>query len=175
MQFSTRTRHRWSRPAVVRGLLLTLLALSGCSRGIQPTPELAGPDCVSVDCRLRAEIDQWIGVPHRLGGASRAGLDCSAFTSGLYRRLFGIHIPRTTDRQRLIGMAVPCSRLQAGDLLFFETPAGKRHVGIYLSRGEFAHVSTSQGVTISRIDAAYWHETFQTARRLAEITAPPAF
>jgi cell wall-associated NlpC family hydrolase len=45
-------------------------------------------------------------------------------------------------------------------------PGKNHHVGIYLNRGKFAHASSSQGVTISRLDDGYWLRSFRTARRI---------
>jgi cell wall-associated NlpC family hydrolase len=84
----------------------------------------------------------------------------------IYRELFGYRLPRTTAALSKIGRPVAPGRLAAGDLVFFRLADGKRHVGIYLDRGQFAHASSRQGVTISRLDEHYWQETYWTARRL---------
>jgi hypothetical protein len=56
--------------------------------------------------------------------------------------------------------------LQPGDLVFFRPSRKNRHVGVYLSDGEFVHASSSSGVTISQLDAAYWRRTWWQARRV---------
>ena len=56
--------------------------------------------------------------------------------------------------------------LLPGDLVFFHPPNKIRHVGIYLGRGEFAHASTSTGVTISQMNSTYWRNAYWTARRV---------
>ena len=134
-----------------------------------------------VEQRLRAEEERWHGTPYRLGGVSEDGIDCSAFVMNVYQNVFGLPLPRTTIAQVEAGQAVSADALQAGDLIFFRTSRKTRHVGIYLGAGEFAHASTSQGVTTSRLDNTYWRRTYWTSRRIlptlsadAALTAPSA-
>jgi hypothetical protein len=86
----------------------------------------------------------------------------------LYRDLFARYLPRTTSEQVTEGEAVSPDELQAGDLVFFQ-PSKSQHVGIYLSDGEFAHASSSQGVTVSEINDPYWRRTYWTARRVLDV------
>lgn len=102
------------------------------------------------------EITKWIGTPYRYGGNDRSGIDCSAFVRSVYRDAFAVELPRTTEQQVQEGREVPASDLRMGDLVFFRPQGKDRHVGIFLDGGEFAHASTSQGVTISRLDEKYW-------------------
>lgn len=150
-------------------LLLSLLILfSGCSG---PRPAVIGDDergAPQIERALRAEVDDWIGTPYRYGGITRSGIDCSAWVQTVAADLFDVDLPRVTDSQVRIGRKVPSDALRAGDLVFFRPPSGTNHVGIYLSGGEFAHVSTSRGVTISDMRSDYWRAAFWTARRLAD-------
>jgi lipoprotein Spr len=100
-----------------------------------------------------------------MGGESRRGIDCSGFVQRLYRDLFGRRIPRSTALQVKSGRPVGSGQLRTGDLVFFKVPGKGRHVGIYLSRSEFAHASTSQGVMISNLEEYFWRQTYWTARR----------
>jgi len=118
-----------------------------------------------IEERLRSEVRQWIGTPYRYGGTSRKGIDCSGFVEMLYRDILICSIPGTTELQVKSGRAVSREKLHAGDLVFFRLPSNKHHVGIYLGRTEFAHASTSRGVTISDLNDRYWHDYFWTARR----------
>ena len=126
------------------------------------------PDRKSADIlqQLEAEFQRWQGTPHRLGGSSRSGVDCSGFVKAVYKRIFEIDLPRTTGAQAEFGRPVKQKDLRPGDLVFFKPPSYPRHVGIYLNRSEFIHASKSRGVTISRIDPVYWGNYFWTARRL---------
>ncbi|MCU1536566.1 MAG: hypothetical protein JWP82_917, partial [Humibacillus sp.] len=71
-----------------------------------------------------------IGVPYVWGGTTTSGMDCSGFTSYVYRQA-GITIPRTAGAQKRA--STPVSSPRAGDLVFFGNPV--YHVGIYVSPG----------------------------------------
>jgi len=115
---------------------------------------------------LRTGIRPWLGTPHHMGGMSRRGTDCSGLAVSLYRDLFGIQLPRTTQAQMHSGRWVDHSQLSPGDLVFFKPTNKYRHVGIYLGRGEFVHASTRKGVMISRLEDDFWRNCYLTARRL---------
>jgi cell wall-associated NlpC family hydrolase len=119
----------------------------------------------SPEQRLRFEVRQWEGTPHKMGGAGHQGIDCSGFVQRLYRNVFGRHIPRSTSLQVKSGRPVGKDRLRTGDLVFFRLPHKGRHVGIYLGRSEFAHASTSKGVIISSLQDRFWRRSYWTARR----------
>lgn len=55
------------------------------------------------------------------GGTNpRTGLDCSGFTQLVYNQM-GYKIPRVSKDQSRVGEIVVASKLQVGDLLFFDT------------------------------------------------------
>jgi cell wall-associated NlpC family hydrolase len=118
-----------------------------------------------VEQRLRSTVQQWKGTPHRLGGSSRRGVDCSGFVHRLYWDIFDQQIPRSTALLVKSGRTIGKNQLRSGDLVFFKVPYKGRHVGIYLSRSEFAHASTTKGVTISSLEDHYWRRCYWTARR----------
>jgi len=132
---------------------------------VDPMPRVV-TDSDELADQLRAAVRTWEGTPHQLGGNDRQGIDCSGLVVQLYRDLFGYHLPRTTAALAKTGRAIEAGPLLPGDLVFFRLPDGKRHVGIYLEHGQFAHASTRRGVMISRLQEPYWQETFWTARRL---------
>ena len=119
-----------------------------------------------IENQLRNKVSEWYGTPHRMGGTGKSGIDCSGFVMRIYRDTFGMRLPRTTTAQRQIGRSIDPRHLRAGDLVFFQISSNKGHVGIYLSKGEFAHTSYRQGVTISRLDNTYWRKVFRNARRI---------
>ncbi|GGY99241.1 MULTISPECIES: NlpC/P60 family protein [Shewanella] len=149
-------------------LLTLLLILSGCSSApSQPTEPQAVPATNPLSTgELKTVQQQWQGVPYRLGGSSKKGIDCSGFVAVTYQQLLAMSLPRTVEEQAELGYAVTRAQLRSGDLLFFKTGRVRRHVGIYLSNGEFMHASTSQGVTISSLNNDYWRRHYWQARRL---------
>ena len=115
--------------------------------------------------RLRSEVQQWVGTPHRMGGASRKGTDCSGFVQRMYKNIFQQKIPRSTGLQVRAGRPVDKKQLYPGDLVFFRIAYKGPHVGIYLGGEEFAHASTTKGVMVSSLDEDYWRSSYWTARR----------
>lgn len=45
---------------------------------------------------ILSEFQQWEGTPHKMGGNSKKGIDCSGFAYYMYGELFNIKVPRTT-------------------------------------------------------------------------------
>lgn len=135
-----------------------------------PEPQAAvstttAEDPAAIEDMIRSEVLQWQGTPHRLGGTDRHGIDCSGFVQRLYRDLFDRQIPRSTALQSKSGRWIGKEQLCTGDLVFFKDPYKGRHVGIYLGEMEFAHASTSRGVTISSLEEVHWRQSYWTARR----------
>jgi len=150
--------------------LFSLLVIFGCAPRPLIRPEIPGARSLGdVEDRIRAEAEAWEKTPHVLGGAGKDGIDCSGFVALVNQKLFGIELPRTAEEQAGTGTPVPRKQLQAGDLVFFMPSSKKPHVGIYLSRGEFVHVSSSRGVMISNVHDPYWWDCYWTARRILQM------
>lgn len=159
------------RLALVMAATIAVLILAGC--GSQPAAPAATPDSAElapVRAALYARHRAWQGVPYRLGGLSRQGIDCSGFVHLTYRDLFAIDLPRHTAVQVAAGIEVSQAELLPGDLVFFRT-GNSRHVGIYIEQRTFLHASTSRGVMVSSLDDAYWARRFWRAVRVPELTA----
>lgn len=158
--------------ALVIGTLVVVL--SGCASSrpsTSPTNATSSQSSVSEEAaetaqQLRTTTKRWEGTPYTLGGTSLRGIDCSAFVQVLYRDVLGVPLARTTREQADAGRAVPADEAQPGDLVFFRPERKQRHVGVYLGDGEFAHASTSQGVTVSPLDASYWQDAYWMTRRI---------
>lgn len=156
-------------------LLIAMLAIAGCSSMPRPaeTPDarVVGDgvdltDSERVRATLREQHRAWRGVPYRLGGNSRRGIDCSAFVMTTFRQHFGLALPRVTEQQAWLGRSVARDALHAGDLVFFETGWKQHHVGIYIADSRFVHASTSAGVTLSSLRNPYWAGHYWRARRI---------
>jgi len=155
-------------PTVWIMLLVSLLLLDSCARKSvmppAPIPDL-GLSREEVKRRLHSQYQEWRSVPYRNGGQSRKGIDCSAFIQLTYWQRFGLKVPRTTRELSTFGRAETTS-LRPGDLVLFKTGWGDRHAGIYLENRRFLHVSTSNGVSISKLTEPYWYQHYWQARRL---------
>jgi cell wall-associated NlpC family hydrolase len=118
--------------------------------------------------RLLLDVISYLGVPYRLGGISKEGIDCSGFTALVFSSAASVALPRSTREQFRVGATVR-GRLRFGDLVFFNT-TGRRpsHVGIYLENGLFAHASLREGVTLSSLESTYYRKRYIGARRVVE-------
>lgn len=92
-----------------------------------------GSTSVSSDS-IVAYASNFLGVPYVWGGTSPSGFDCSGLVQYVYAH-FGVNLPRTSQAQQNVGVAVSRSELQPGDLVFFGSPA--YHVGIYVGGDSF--------------------------------------
>lgn len=165
---------------IILVVLLLPLVLAGCGspggRGREPVLEshrdsvLSGHISLSDREATRAALLEqyldWAGVPYRYGGNARDGMDCSGFIQLTYLQRFGIVLPRDTTGQLRAGRVVGGSRLRPGDLVFFDTSEREHHVGIYIGKGQFLHVSTRAGVMLSRLDDGYWRLRYTNAVRV---------
>lgn len=170
-------------------LLSVLLFVSGCSSkkpvskpsshiatlteytevSKEETPSYILKNKTPITLALLDEYEKWKGVRYSYGGNSLRGIDCSAFVQSVYADAFGIKVPRTTSKQAQTGYEVSLQERNAGDILLFKTSWNTRHSGIYLERGNFMHVSTKRGVSISNINNPYWKSAYwQTRRVLAQ-------
>lgn len=115
---------------------------------------------------LYNEGAKWLGVPHRMGGNTKKGVDCSGFVAIIYREIYGKQLSRSSsDMLRHDCRKISRDRLKEGDLVFFRTSSSVRkkepnHVGIYLKNGRFIHTSTSRGVVVSSLSEPYYVRTW---------------
>lgn len=92
---------------------------------------------------ILATARDWLGVPYRWGGNTRAGVDCSGLVKAVYGA-HGITLPRVSAAQALVGKRVSVSTAQPADLVYFGTPA--HHVAIMLGGGQCLHAPNAGGV-----------------------------
>lgn len=182
---------RWTLIAVLTGMLLSGVAeaetapASGYNQFIQSVDSiLAGavmPVAAEEQMTVRsaslpngqagqivAAARNLLGQPVVWGGASPAqGFDCSGLVQYVYRQA-GINLPRTADRQFLVGRTVLPATLQPGDLVYFTTyEPGPSHVGIYIGNDKFVHTSSSKGiVAIGDMKDNYFVQRYYGAKRI---------
>lgn len=117
--------------------------------------------------KLIMEIDGWLGAPHRLGGCSKKGVDCSCFVQLVYRQAYGIILSRSSNEMYQDVKKIKKESLQEGDLVFLHGPDKKiSHVGIYLKDKKFVHVTTAKGVIISSLLEECYKNSFYAAGRI---------
>lgn len=115
---------------------------------------------------LLEHIDEWYGTRYRMGGTSKTGIDCSAFTQAIYLSAFAVSLPRTAREQYRASRIISATELKEGDLVFFNTTGGVSHVGIYLQNNKFVHASSKLGVTISDMFDPYYLKHYIGAGRI---------
>ncbi|MFO8100076.1 MAG: NlpC/P60 family protein [Salinibacter sp.] len=155
------------------GLVICALLIGACgtTRTLDPGNTPTGAPRLEATERyahvLHAAAEEWDGTPHQWGGTSEDGVDCSGLVQTIYRDSLDQSLPRTTAEQSQIGASVSPDDLQPGDLVFFrvDTRTG-RHVGMYLSNGDFLHASSQGGVSVSSLQAPYWQTRWWQARRV---------
>lgn len=173
----TRKRHAWSLPMLLPLVALALLCSCKTTAPQYDYRELArasirlGIDIGMKDNhRLYIEAANWIGTPYRYGGNTRKGIDCSGFTSQIYKTVYRKTLSRSSEQQRKNDcQRIPKRKLHEGDLVFFATGKPRRkatHVGIYLKDGQFIHASTRNGVTVDHLNAPYYRQHWLSAGRV---------
>ncbi len=120
-----------------------------------------------------AFAESMIGTPHRMGGYSADGLDCSGLVS-LAHKESNVELPRSSHDQARYGQIISQDEaLKRGDLVFFHSTYRKPHLvthaGIYLGENKFIHASASRGVIISTLfDDGYYQKHYLFATRLTD-------
>ena len=133
--------------------------------GVDLTAFLHGDGNVIVQAALR-----YLGVPYVWGGDSPAGgFDCSGLTQYVYG-LYGVYIPHFAAYQQVMGIEVPISAAQPGDLVFFGNPA--YHVAIYMGDGMIVEAPRTGDVV--RITPLSQKKNLSNIRRLVLPVAPKA-
>lgn len=127
----------------------------------------APPSCIP----LRDASEPFLGAPYLLGGETSAGIDCSGLSRQLFRRAFGVELPRRAADQGTVGIPVFRFGLQPGDLVFFGSSADSvEHVGIYMGDGRFLSATSSGGVRYANLDETYWTTRYRFARRIPGVS-----
>jgi lipoprotein Spr len=116
---------------------------------------------------LLKAIDGWMGVPHKMGGCTKSGVDCSCFVKHIYNDVYGIELTRTSRSMYEESKKVSKGNLKEGDLIFFKIN-GKTisHVGLYIKNNMFVHASSSRGVVISNLESSYYKQRYFSGGRV---------
>ncbi len=122
--------------------------------------------------RIMSYANRWLGTPYRWGGTTRSGIDCSAYLRQMYRDLFNIEIPRTTNQQKNMGIPLsidptnPSKNLQPGDLIFYfkRSTNYTTHVVMYAGNDTITHSQGGRGVVIDPLSKVFGRKI--AARRL---------
>lgn len=150
---------------------LLLPVLWGCTKKATASSRAGASTVVQV-------ARSYLGVPYKVGGMDRRGMDCSGLVCKAYQEALHLSLPRTADAQAEQGKSVSMTDLRPGDLVFFREPRAKKitHVGIVSEvRGRevrFIHASTSKGVREDSLQDPHWQARFVEARRLLSPTPP---
>jgi cell wall-associated NlpC family hydrolase len=126
------------------------------------------PSSDSSNPMIGEALDQ-LGIRYSYGGSSPdTGFDCSGLVAYSAQHGLGLKLPRNSSAIALMGASVDKTKLQPGDLVFFNT-LGRRysHVGIYLGEDKFVHSPSAGGVVrIEKMSMRYWAKRYNGARRL---------
>ncbi|BBW98564.1 hypothetical protein GsuE55_33970 [Geobacillus subterraneus] len=124
-------------------------------------------DAAANKTRLIAEAKKLLGTPYRYGGTTPKGFDCSGFVYYTHKKV-GVILPRSSKAMYQKGTYVHRSKLQPGDLVFFNTSKGGKgvsHVAIYIGNNQVIH-AVSRGVKIDNLNSPYWKPKYMGAKRL---------
>lgn len=95
---------------------------------------------------------QFVGYPYVYGGNSLTeGTDCSGFTQLIYAK-YGVTLPRTSRNQAYVGVEVPVSQIQIGDLVLSGYNGKTHHVAIYIGDNKIIQALNSDaGIVITNL------------------------
>lgn len=107
---------------------------------------------VSLAENLVAYAKQFVGNPYVYGGNSLTeGTDCSGFTKLIYAQ-YGVNLPRVAPSQAYVGVEVPVSDIQIGDLVLSGYNGVTQHVAIYIGNGKIVHaLNPDAGIVITNL------------------------
>lgn len=158
---------------------LDLAAMLPPVRGLEfnePYPDLNDRGPVAVEpaseegLAMIAEALAWLGTPYRLGGFSKAGVDCSGFLYNVLRTTVPELGPFPRRSDEYAGFGAKSEGIAPGDVLLFAREGDIYHVGIALSESTFIHSASEggrTGVIISSLYEGNWRRRLYGVRRLA--------
>lgn len=123
-------------------------------------------DGLTSNKKLNALVNDWLGVPHRLGGKDKDGVDCSGFTTIVMRNIYKRDLVGSSAEMATKCKEIKKDQLNEGDLVFFKIGGSRvSHVGVYLAKGYFAHATLRKGVMISSMTEPYYEKYYSSSGR----------
>ena len=132
----------YKNPIFSLWLFLFVLVLTSCGskKRVALPADFKGPKELSRLYGVRITPDdniflynegaKWLGTPHRMGGSTKRGVDCSGFVAIVFREVYGKQLARSSaDMLKYNCKKVSRGKLQEGDLCFLkQEEARKRHL-----------------------------------------------
>ncbi len=115
--------------------------------------------------KIIADAQSWLGVPYKWGGNTRQGVDCSGFVKNVYSNN-GIELPRTAQLQFDYSTKINEREKAPGDLVFFRKGNRITHVGIYIGNNRIIHSSSGKGVIQQPLNDGYLQSIYAGAGRV---------
>ena len=130
-------------------------------------------------------MKKYIGIPYKENGRDFNGVDCYGVIYLFFKEEFGVIVPEVTDLiyskdrfsvkekedhlLKAIGIKwVPVDTIKKFDVLVFNKKSDCKissHVGLYLGRDKFLHVTEDLSSSIARLDEPYWSSKLYGAMR----------
>jgi hypothetical protein len=120
-----------------------------------------GPFCTAprivqignISSNIHVSVNSYLGLPYKLGGTTRKGIDCSGLVQRVYRDVFGIMLPRNSANQLRFAGYTSRQPTNSGDLVFTKTRSdGSYHVGIVQRwnkrKVSVIHASSTRGCVV---------------------------
>ena len=136
----------------------------------KPAAGPVAPTRAAANGDMMAFAKSMLGTRYVWAGASRSGVDCSGFTTQVYKSV-GVSLPRTSRAQSQFGQPVSRGQLAQGDLVFFTGRGSRRisHVGIYMAGNKIIHSSSGRGRVVIDDLSGYYGRQFAWARRVTGV------
>ena len=131
------------------------------------------------------DLNEYVGLPFRLGGRTRDGIDCYGLLRLVYSEQLGIELPAYageyvdgTERTELAAIVSgglesdwePVERPFTGDAVVTRVIGQPTHVGVYIEPDRMLHIRREAGSCIERLGSSAWSrrvEGFFRCRRSA--------
>jgi hypothetical protein len=150
--------------------VLAVVGVIACHAADDPTISLCNAPVTETAVK-------YVGTPYvRAGGHPERGFDCSGFTRYVFEESCGFELPRSSWQQSKVGVKIPKTDLQPGDLLVFREPR-RLHMGLYLGDGQFIHSPNVRGkVRVESMESGHFQRALREGRRVlgpVELTSEP--